>query len=281
MSQSKIFLVNRDKKELTPMAETTYATEDDLQAYLANYPDLLPGDQISPENPRRWLLSRHLRERPLVQDKFLVAYDEFTADNPLNRIFCFTVHLLRRLTQDAGNRRRLDILRLWLDDVTLLPRVSPQDLAGVTFNRLNVPYRPVFNLACMFLAQEALQLQAGQTQAFTFLFDMNLLFERFVAGFLRRHQHQIKDELEGCDIVVQGRGAPLWLAHTQMTGGRNIFRLKPDLLLRRADRSAALIVDTKYKTHALINEADAYQMHAYATRYHCPDVLLLYPEAQS
>jgi 5-methylcytosine-specific restriction enzyme subunit McrC len=227
----------------------------------------------------RWLLGRQLREQPLLRDRFLVTYDEFLADTPLNRILCYTVHFLWGLTRDAGNRRRLDILRMWFDGVTLLPRVSAQDLARVTFTRLNAAYRPVFNLACLFLAQEALQLQVGKLQAFTFLFDMNLLFERFVAGFMRRHRHQVLPEaLWDCEILAQGSGAPRWLARTP-DGGRK-FRLKPDLLLRRQDRTISMIVDTKYKTHAAITEADAYQMHAYATRYECPEVLLLYPEGQ-
>ena len=37
------------------MDETAYVKEDILQEYLAQYPDLLPGDQII-VNPRRWLL---------------------------------------------------------------------------------------------------------------------------------------------------------------------------------------------------------------------------------
>jgi hypothetical protein len=55
MKNAKIFLVE-GRRKLTPMIETSYVTEDDLQALLADYPDLLPGDQIDPENPRRWLL---------------------------------------------------------------------------------------------------------------------------------------------------------------------------------------------------------------------------------
>lgn len=56
MTSSKIFLVDDHADSLTQMAETTYVTEDVLQSFLARYPDLLPGDQIDPENPRRWLL---------------------------------------------------------------------------------------------------------------------------------------------------------------------------------------------------------------------------------
>jgi hypothetical protein len=55
MKNAKIFLVE-GKRKLTPMTETSYEREDDLQALLADYPDLLPGDQIDPENPRRWIL---------------------------------------------------------------------------------------------------------------------------------------------------------------------------------------------------------------------------------
>jgi ribosomal protein L7Ae-like RNA K-turn-binding protein len=55
MKSAKIFLVE-GKRTLVPMVETSYVTEDDLQALLVDYPDLLPGEQISPEDPRRWLL---------------------------------------------------------------------------------------------------------------------------------------------------------------------------------------------------------------------------------
>jgi hypothetical protein len=55
MKSAKIFLVEGERK-LTPMTETNYVKEDDLQALLANYPDLLPGDQIDPDHPRRWIL---------------------------------------------------------------------------------------------------------------------------------------------------------------------------------------------------------------------------------
>jgi hypothetical protein len=56
MTTGKIFLLNDNGKTLTPMTETGYVTEGDLQTFLADHPDLLPGDQIDPESPRRWLL---------------------------------------------------------------------------------------------------------------------------------------------------------------------------------------------------------------------------------
>lgn len=52
----KIFLTESGKQGLTALEETGYVAERVLQRLLVDYPDLLPGDQINPENPRRWLL---------------------------------------------------------------------------------------------------------------------------------------------------------------------------------------------------------------------------------
>ncbi len=64
MKKAKIFLVGNEEAQLTPMEETAYENEDILQVLLARYPDLLPGDQITPENPRRWLLVKREMEVP-------------------------------------------------------------------------------------------------------------------------------------------------------------------------------------------------------------------------
>ncbi len=56
MTDAKIFLVNQTDRHLTPIAASDYIDEDQLQRYLEDYPDLLAGDQIDPNAPRRWLL---------------------------------------------------------------------------------------------------------------------------------------------------------------------------------------------------------------------------------
>lgn len=51
----KIYLIGKDE-DLSPMVEQPYANEDLLQQLLAKYPDLLAGEQMGTETPRRWLL---------------------------------------------------------------------------------------------------------------------------------------------------------------------------------------------------------------------------------
>lgn len=50
----KIFVMRDD--ELQPLTEQEFVTEDDFQALLEKYPDLIPGEQIDDVAPRRWLL---------------------------------------------------------------------------------------------------------------------------------------------------------------------------------------------------------------------------------
>jgi len=59
---SGVFLLQGE--DLLPMEAAQFAKEDDFQRLLARFPELLVGDQIDPQNPRRWLLVR--REVPVA-----------------------------------------------------------------------------------------------------------------------------------------------------------------------------------------------------------------------
>lgn len=55
-----------DGNNLEPMEEQRFALEDDLQELIAKRPDLIDGEQVSPGNPRRWLLVKREMGVPAV-----------------------------------------------------------------------------------------------------------------------------------------------------------------------------------------------------------------------
>jgi hypothetical protein len=145
-----------------------------------------------------WNCERQSSER---RHKFAVAYDEFTADNALNRVFRFVIERLWHLTRDHGNRKLLGELRQWLDEVTLLPSVTVADAKPALLTRLNRRYEPLLNLARLFLENRTLQLAAGDLTTFAFVFDMNELFEAFVINFICRYRQEILSAaLQTCAI---------------------------------------------------------------------------------
>ncbi len=63
----RIYLLSNDSK-LVAMEEAAYDSEGLLQKLLADHPDLLAGDQINAEEPRRWLLVSREMAVPGEQD---------------------------------------------------------------------------------------------------------------------------------------------------------------------------------------------------------------------
>ncbi|HEX8457625.1 MAG TPA: hypothetical protein VF656_10030 [Pyrinomonadaceae bacterium] len=229
----------------------------------------------------KWRVAEQLR-RPARRHVFAVAYDEFTADNGLNRVLRFVVERLWGLTRDGGNRQLLGELRQWMEEVALPAHVTVADAQPSLLTRLNRHYEPLLALARLFLAGGSLQLAAQDFNTFAFVFDMNQLFESFVVNFLSRHRTSLlPPALDACELLPQTRGATRYLARSERD--RNVFQLKPDLAFRRGD-SFPLLLDAKYKrlkpqdARLGVSPADVYQMHAYARRYDCPRVILLYPQ---
>lgn len=231
----------------------------------------------------KWRLAQQLRF-PARQHLFEVAYDEFTVDNPLNRVLRYVVELLWQQTADSENRRLLSTLRHWLADVTLLPFVGSQQASPDLISRLNKPYEPLLNLARLFLQTGTLEMSSGQLESFAFVFDMNRLFEAFIINLMQRYRREILPTAwKDCTLHPQARGHTRFLAH--VAAGQGVFRLKPDLALRLGT-AYPLLLDTKYKkltgegSRLGVSQGDFYQMYAYSQRYRCPRVLLLYPQGE-
>jgi len=228
----------------------------------------------------KWRIADQIR-RPGRDHLLAVAYDEFTADIPLNRVFRFVVERLWGATRDGNNRQLLGELRQWLDEVTLLPALNAGDASLTLLTRLNRRLEPLLNLARLFLNGGAMQMTAGDLSSFAFVFDMNRVFEGFVVNFLRRHRLEIlPPDRWDCDLLPQARGASRFLARSE---GKSVFRLKPDLAFRNG-QAFPLLIDAKYKrlepggSGQDVAQADFNQMFAYAHRYDCPRVLILYPQ---
>lgn len=224
------------------------------------------------------LIQKHISFNSFKKHLFYVNYDEFSSDIPLNQVLKFVVNKLKLRSQDLENRRNLHILDQEMDDISLVSNPVPL-LDKVIFTRLNENYRPVFNLAKMFIEGNVVETSVGSTGAFAFTFDMNLLFERFIARFLTEHRESIlPDHLRNCGIYSQASSKEL--ARNSKDG--KVFWLRPDILLEEKNQ-AQLIIDTKYKKLKKedrkfgISISDMYQMSAYASSYCCSNIILLYP----
>jgi 5-methylcytosine-specific restriction enzyme subunit McrC len=217
----------------------------------------------------RILFQQHLLRNAGFKHKHYVSYQEFTEDNLLNRILKTVLTSLRTVTKNQSNKKNLNIALVYLEDIQVI-RLSSIVFSQVRFNRLNEVYRPVFEMAKMFYMNRQPGAYAGDERTFTFLIPLNDLFEYTLYKWL--------DEgltLQGYEILYQ-------TPQRYLDEGNKEFTLKPDITVWRG-KKAAFIVDAKYKNPVFngkidLSESDVYQMLAYAVRYECDQLYLVYPK---
>jgi len=218
------------------------------------------------------IVTRNIKENSVMRHKFYCGYDEFTENNPLNQILRFTIEELRKISIDNENQRLLSDLSLMFSDVSY-KKISLADFSKLSLNRLNEAYKPILNLSKFFIENSALELSAGQEETFSFLFDMNKLFEEFVYEFLRRHKSCM-----GIESIRRPK------SEKKLTDVEPKYNLQPDIAIIFKDKTCCLI-DTKYKMtyesgKIKPSPSDMYQIFAYCVRYECSG-MLLFPKVEN
>lgn len=265
------------------MLTRLFAVELLTQLQQGFHQDYIRREDLLPYVRGRWNIARQFSHRPNLTQGLDVSYDDYLPDTLLNRVFRLAVNKLQHITRDTQNRQVLADLEGWLQPVQLPATLNRSDLDQISFNRLNERFYPAFQLAQLLLQGLTVQLLAGGQRAIAFLFDMDRLFQEFVACLLQTHSQQIlSGEWRNLSIELQGGVRKKHLVRSLHPSDKPMFPLEPDILIGLPGLPK-LIIDTKNKSLPLkqsyraVAEGDAYQMLAYATQFQCPSILLLYP----
>lgn len=222
------------------------------------------------------LVADHIRNNLVRKDRFFVAHDEFSLDNPANRILRTGLEWVAKTTRLDSNRRLARQLLAVFEDI---PRSSNLvgDFASCSAAERNAHCKTAIDWCRVFLRGHSISNLLGTRHAQALLFPMESVFERYVARRVRR-------EAATFDIRVMAQERSFHLFEESPRG--RAFQLKPDIVLRRAGNGTAGIVvaDTKWKllcddpsVNYGIATGDMYQMYAYQKRYRAKTILLVYP----
>lgn len=206
-------------------------------------------------------------------ERLFCHFEEFHADILLNQIIKTTLRFLAKISNNQLNQRSINELLMVYESVTDIAK-SAIRWEALKFNRLNIRYEPICNLAKLFLKATPQDVTSGNTHGFSLFFNMNELFEEYIGRVTRRQFQQ-----EDFRVCFQG---PIRYLAKDKESQRNVFAMKPDIIGFKENQSM-WIIDTKWKTLSIrdakdgIAQSDVYQVYAYAMRYKCPNVILLYP----
>ena len=201
----------------------------------------------------------HLLVRP---DLVACRFDELSENTPLNRVCRAAATRLAGKTNSPENHRRLMELLARLDNVadSASPLKEP-----VSLDRTNLAFHDVYRLARVFLSDPWQDTRSGRTPGFSFLFPMNVLFEKFVGRSLQKALGPGRVRLQ----------RPSWSALKSETG-RHLFGLRPDIVVD--SRGCPVVLDTKWKNPPdEPSKDDTWQMLVYGQAYRAKRVILVYP----
>ena len=217
----------------------------------------------------RLLISQHVARNAGRIDRAYCEFDELTVDVGPNRVLVLALRAMRPWLTQTASQRRLAELMATFEGVGCASR---DEAKGIRLTRQNSRYREVLRFAQWIIDMLSPALRGGVEVAPAMLFDMNVLFESYVAACLASQAPS------GIEVLPQHNAM-----HLARASGKGVYRLKPDIVVTRG-REVLLVADTKWKMleadvfgRIRPTAADMYQMNAYASAYRCKEMALIYP----
>ena len=221
----------------------------------------------------RLLVSENIRHNLTRADRFFVGYQVYDHDIAINQLLSAAVDELCSCALSPATAGLARACR------ASLPAVTPVAVTSQMFDRwrptrATARYEKALLLARIVLEHRGPQLRTGRSRVHALLFDMNLLWERYVAALFRR-------AARGALVVSSQEQRTFW-----RPSGRAASKVRPDIVVReRAGGEPGrvlVVVDTKWKVpgSGRPSDDDLKQMFVYNELLGAPRSVLLYPATQ-
>lgn len=210
------------------------------------------------------VFSKHIQENIIHQERFYIKHTTYDQVHLIHKILYKTLLLLKQLNTNVSLQSRIGNLLLnfpELNDLTITEAVFEK----LEFNRKSIDYKNAIDISRLLLLNYHPDLSKGQNNVLALMFDMNLLWEKFIYVSLRK---QLKPEMN----ISSQTSKYFW---QPKKGNRSTIR--PDILLSFGDKK--IVLDTKWKNIGDKNPSpdDLRQLYVYHEYYNAEKVALVYP----
>lgn len=209
------------------------------------------------------------------KERLYCQYDELSTDNSHNQIIKYVLKLLLKVSTGVMARKQLSELLMRFDSIGDVA-ANLQMINNLSFDRSTCRYESVFKQCRWFMQGLHPDVLVGRDSCITLLFDMNRLFESYVANVLRK--------LAWADGKRMREQGPQKYMVRREDRDEQLFLMKPDIVFLDSKNRISSIADAKWKIlddrekKLGISQADLYQMAGYAMRYGTKQLALIYPK---
>lgn len=232
----------------------------------------------------RLVVSEDIKRNLVHRERVFTDAMEYDIHNPWNQILVAGLFkVVQRTSSHLLKAKTRGLLLPYLDWNSR--SVGPSEFERLRYDRRTDRYREAMELARLLLLDQNPDLQRGSTEVFSLLFDMNKLWEAWVA-------HEIRRRIKDTNWTLKAQPVKTFWEGGKAGSEMSTKIVKPDLLLIPGSESKELrlwpdfpalkrptVLDTKWKTSDtyIPGDADLKQMYAYVKLYGYEDAWLLYP----
>ena len=219
----------------------------------------------------RWLPLEDKTRNPPPRTRIYCRFPEFSHDTPENQILQLALNQLRESEIETLALRQMTMhLSRYFEGISSITRFQ---VPTVEYTRLNEHYRPIVNSALFIIENSTINPENwGENAYYSFLVNLERLFERFLRNKLRKTALQ-----HGLDVVGGERQTGNWYLLEPRR-----FRLNPDIVVKKQGKPL-VILDAKYKkitSYQDIEQGDVYEVVSYCVSIGAKLAALVYPQQE-
>ncbi len=186
------------------------------------------------------------------------SFKVLVEDNLLNQIIKFCLLRLIGISNEKLKSKGKKFL-YYFQKVTTLRKINLSAFNQLSYNRLNKKYEIIHIISKFIIQNSTLYEREGDFKFFTFLMDINKLFEDFVFNVI--------DKYKPSEYNVP--------KYRRSFNRENEFELKPDIIIKKDDQ-VVLALDCKFKPR--IGREDKFQIVTYGNYFNFNKGILIYPK---
>lgn len=213
----------------------------------------------------RLIFSRNIQINLVHKEKFYVSHTIYDTKHLFHSILYKALVLVNRINHNPLLQSKINGLMIDFPEMQDV-KVTQDTFSRINYDRKTESYRNALKIARLILLNYHPDLVNGNNDVLALMFDMNLLWERFVFVSLKRNK--------GKDWTVKAQNSTnFWKNESG-----NSSRIKPDILINQGLESC-IVLDTKWKNlnGKSPSPEDLKQMYVYQKYYHTNKVALIYP----
>jgi len=226
----------------------------------------------------------------LDKSKFSIDFYEYDVNNILNQNLKYANYYLVNEIEDFNLKKDLiKIINRFPDEISKIYSWFDKD---IIFSKLNDRFEIPYNYANNLVRNRSSFTEYGKKKYLWFLFDMNKVFENFVANFLIKNKDKIFENHSEIKMLPQKGNKNFIFEESNESKNTGLRITRPDILIEYSNKK--IIIDTKYKIikdrkiesneedenfidDKSISNTDLYQIFTYSQIYSSEDNILIYP----